>query len=113
MTLRNTAYNSLRIKELPPPSTKFGYSVKRKNGCTFCGLFGVGPLLHRHISLCGRAFLCLVFVGLLMSCGDDAVPSPEGVKSSSEEPVIFCDIQEPGISVTVDTLWDAGYNRDF
>ena len=70
-------------------------------------------LLRRHISLCGRAFLCLAFASLMMSCGDDDVPSPEGVKSSSETPVIFCDLQEPGISVTVDTLWDAGYNRDF
>jgi len=58
-------------------------------------------------------FLSLFAAFLLSSCGDDAVPSPEGMKSSSEEPVIFCNLQEPGISVTVDTLWDAGYNRDF
>ena len=49
----------------------------------------------------------------MMSCGDDDLPSPEGVKSSSGEPVILCDVQEPGIGVTVETEWDGVYNRDF
>ena len=109
----DTRYNSLRIKGLPPPQTKYQYSLKRLFGCTLCGLFGMDTLLRRHISLCGRAFLCLAFASLMMSCGDDDLPSPEDLKLSSEELVIFCDLQEPGISVTVDTLWDAGYNRDF
>ena len=65
-----------------------------------------------HLS-CRAVFFSLFAAFLLSSCGDDAVPSPEGLKSSSETPVIFCNLQEPGISVTVDTLWDAGYNRDF
>lgn len=62
---------------------------------------------------CRAVFLSLFAAFLLSSCGDDDLPSPEGLRSSSETPVIFCDLQEPGISVTVDTLWDAGYNRDF
>ena len=65
-----------------------------------------------HLSF-RAVFLSLFAAFLLSSCGDDAVPSLEGMKSSSETPVIFCNLQEPGISVTVDTLWDAGYNRDF
>ena len=85
----DTRYNSLRIKGLPPPQTKYQYSLKRLFGCTLCGLFGMDTLLRRHISLCGRAFLCLAFASLMMSCGDDDLPSPEGLKSSSEELVIF------------------------
>ena len=65
-----------------------------------------------HLS-CRAVFLSLFAAFLLSSCGDDDLPSPEGVKSSSGEPVILCDVQEPGIGVTVETEWDGVYNRDF
>ena len=70
-------------------------------------------LLRRHISLCGRAFLCLAFASLMMSCGDDDVPSPEVVASSCESSVIFLGLQEPVISVTLGTWGDACYKRGY
>ena len=50
---------------------------------------------------------------ILASCGDDTLPSPEGMKSSSKEPVIVCDMQEPGINITINPEWDGEYYREF
>ena len=67
------------MRQLPPPISEHR-NQHNINGASRLGLsserafaFIVGTLLHRASALCGRAFLCLLFLISLASCSNDEV----------------------------------------